>query len=326
MTTQAKPSPAPPAPPPVVRRILVTGASAGIGRATAAHLAQAGHTVFAAARRASALEELAAAHPGIRPVPLDVTAPASIARARKQIQTQTGGFGLDVLVNAAGILVLGPVEAVTDQQTRAQLEVNLFGIPAVTRAFLPPMRQRHGGRVVNVSSVLGLFVLPGSGIYAASKFALEAASDALRLELAPFGVRVVLVQPGVIATSLYARAAAAVSGDDQALAPYRAVWPAELGFPERLLRAAASVDGIAATLASAALAPNPRPRYRPGLRNRLNTRLLTTLPTRSWDRVKTWIAGGASSALPAAPAPTAPPPPSRRSSNQEGADAKEAGH
>jgi hypothetical protein len=141
-----------------------------------------------------------------------------------------------------------------------------------------------------------------------------------------FGVRVVLVQPGVIATSLYARAAAAVSGDDQALAPYRAVWPAELGFPERLLRAAASVDGIAATLASAALAPNPRPRYRPGLRNRLNTRLLTTLPTRSWDRVKTWIAGGASSAPPAAPAPTAPPPPSRRSSNQEGADAKEAGH
>jgi hypothetical protein len=136
-----------------------------------------------------------------------------------------------------------------------------------------------------------------------------------------------LVQPGVIATPLYARAAAAVNGDDQALAPYRAVWPAGFGFPQRLLRAAASVDGIAATLASAALAPNPRPRYRPGLRNRLNTLLLTTLPTRSSDRVKTWIAGGASSAPPAAPGrdgatPTQPP---RRSSNQEGADAKDAG-
>jgi hypothetical protein len=142
-----------------------------------------------------------------------------------------------------------------------------------------------------------------------------------------FGVRVVLVQPGVIATPLYARAAAAVNGDDQALAAYRAVWPAGFGFPQRLLRAAASVDGIAATLASAALAPNPRPRYRPGLRNRLNTLLLTTLPTRSSDRVKTWIAGGASSAPPPAPGPTAPHPtqPPRRSSNQEGADAKEAG-
>jgi NAD(P)-dependent dehydrogenase (short-subunit alcohol dehydrogenase family) len=305
------------------RWIMVTGASGGIGRATAARLAQAGHVVFAAARRASALEELAATHPGIYPVPLDVTDQAAIDHARQQIQTQTGGYGLDVLVNAAGILVLGPVEAIPDQQTRAQLEVNLFGALAVTRAFLPPMRQRHGGRIVNVSSVLGRFVLPGSGIYSASKFALEAASDALRLELAPFGVRVVLVQPGVIATPLYARAAAAMNGDDQALAPYRAVWPAGLGFPERLLQAAASVDGIAATLAKAVLAPDPRPRYRPGLRNRLNTWLLTTLPPRSADRVKTWIAGGAFSALPAATAPPAQPP--RRSSGQEGADAKGAG-
>jgi NAD(P)-dependent dehydrogenase (short-subunit alcohol dehydrogenase family) len=294
------------------RVILLTGASGGIGRATAVRLADAGQVVFAAARRANVLEELAATHPGIHPVPLDVTDQASIDHARQQIMAETGGYGLDVLVNAAGILVLGPVEAVTDQQTRAQLEVNLFGTLAVTRAFLPPMRQRHGGRIVNVSSVLGRFALPGSGIYSASKFALEAASDALRLELAPFGVGVVLVQPGVIATPLYARAAAAMNGDDQALAPYRAVWPGGLGFPERLLRAAASVDGIAATLASAALAPNPRPRYRPGLRNRLNTRLLTALPTRSADRVKTWIAGGASSALPAAASPHGVTPPSRR--------------
>jgi hypothetical protein len=121
------------------------------------------------------------------------------------------------------------------------------------------------------------------------------------------------VEPGVIATPLYERAAAAVSGDDQALEPYRAVWPEGLGFPERLLRAAAGVDGIAATLAEAALAPRPHPRYRPGLRNRLNTRLLTTLPTRASDRVKTWIAGGTTSPRPAAPART-PPPPSHRAS------------
>jgi hypothetical protein len=139
------------------------------------------------------------------------------------------------------------------------------------------------------------------------------------------GVRVVLVQPGVIATPLYARAAAAVNGDDQALLPYRAVWPGGLGFPERLLRAAASVDGIAATLASAALAPNPRPRYRPGLRNRLNTRLLTTLPTRFSDRVKTWIAGGASSAPPAAPAPTASPHPAAAPQQQPGGRRRQGG-
>jgi uncharacterized protein YbjT (DUF2867 family) len=224
------------------RWILLTGASGGIGRATATRLADAGQVVFAAARRANALEELAATHPGIHPVSLDVSDQAAIDRARQQIMAETAGHGLDVLVNAAGILVLGPVEA---------------------------------------------------------------ASDALRLELAPFGVRVVLVQPGVVDTPLYARAAAAVNGDEEALQRYRAVWPGGLGFPERLLQAAASVDGIAATLASAALAPNPRPRYRPGVRNRLNTRLLTTLPTRSADRVKTWIAGGASSAR-------RPPRPRRR--------------
>jgi NAD(P)-dependent dehydrogenase (short-subunit alcohol dehydrogenase family) len=294
MTTQPEPAPTRPAPPPTVCWIMVTGASSGIGRATAARLAQAGQVVFAAARRASALEELAATHSGIHPVVLDVTNQASIARARQQIDTQTGGWGLDVLANAAGILVLGPVEAVSDQQTRAQLEVNLFGALAVTRAFLPPMRQRGSGRIVNVSSTLGRFALPGSGVYSASKFALEAASDALRIELAPFGVQVVLVEPGVIDTPLYQRAAA-LPGDEEALGPYRAVWPAGFGFPKRLLRAAVPVDGIAATLAEAALAPRPRARYRPGMRNRLNTRLLTTLPTGSSDRIKRRIAGLATS-------------------------------
>jgi NAD(P)-dependent dehydrogenase (short-subunit alcohol dehydrogenase family) len=308
------------------RWIMVTGASSGIGRATAARLAQAGHLVFAGARRASALEELAATHPGIRPVVLDVTDAAAIDRARQQIMTETGGWGLDVLVNAAGILVLGPVEAVSDRQTRAQLEVNLFGALAVTRAFLPQMRQRRAGRIVNVSSILGRFALPGSGIYAASKFALEAASDAPRMELAPFGVRVVLVQPGVVDTPLYQQAAASLPGDQQALGPYRAVWPAGFGFPQRLLRAAASVDGIAATLATAALAPRPRPRYRRGLRNRLNTRLLATLPTGSSDRIKRRIAGLAPSPRPAAAGPDgAAHPAAARQQQPEGADATGAG-
>ncbi|HET9291043.1 MAG TPA: SDR family NAD(P)-dependent oxidoreductase [Actinomycetes bacterium] len=304
------------------RFIMLTGASGGIGRATVVRLADAGHVVFAAARGARELQALAAAHPGVRPVVLDVTDQDSIDRAGEQIAAETDGRGLDVLVNAAGILVLGPVEAVSDQQTRAQLEVNLFGSLAVTRAFLPPMRERRSGRIVNVSSILGRSALPGSGVYAASKFALEAASDAMRIELAPFGVGVVVVEPGVIDTPLYQRAAASLSGYDQALQPYRASWPAGFGFPDRL-KAAATVDGIAATLAEAALAPRPRPRYRPGLRNRLTTRLLTTLPTRSSDRIKRRIAGVAASAQPAAPGPDgAAPQPPRRSINDEGADAK----
>ena len=271
--------------------IMVTGASSGIGRATAARLADAGHVVFGAALGASALDALAAGHPRVRPVVLDVTDRASIDNARQQVATATRGHGLDVLVNVAGTLVLGPVEAVPEEQTRSQFEVNLFGSLAVTRAFLPPMRERGAGRIVNVSSILGRFALPGSGLYSASKFAIEAYSDALRMELAPFGVRVVLVEPGVIDTPLYEVAAASLSVYDEALEPYRVMWTAGFGFPKRLLKAAAPVDSIAATLARAALEPNPRARYRPGLRNRMNTRLLTTLPTRSADRIKTRIAG-----------------------------------
>jgi NAD(P)-dependent dehydrogenase (short-subunit alcohol dehydrogenase family) len=280
---------------------MVTGASSGIGQAAAARLADAGHVVFGAARRASALDALAADHPRVRPLVLDVTDRASIEDARQQVGTWTAGRGLDVLVNVAGTLVLGPVEAVPEGLIRQQFEVNVFGSLAVTRAFLPPMRERGAGRIVNVSSIMGRFALPGSGLYSASKFAVEAYSDALRIELAPFGVRVVLVEPGVIDTPLYELAAASLSGYDEALQPYRALWTAGFGFPQRLLRAAASVDGIAPTLAKAVLDPNPRARYRPGLRNRMNTRLLTMLPTRSEDRIKSRIAGMAKAAEPAKP-------------------------
>src|SRR2546426_6982393 len=145
--------------------VMVTGASSGIGRATAARLADAGHVVFAAGRRGSALEALAAEHASVHPIVLDVTDQASVEAAAKEVDAATGGHGLDVLVNAAGTLILGPVEAVPDEQTRDQFEVNLFGSLALTRAFLPAMRERGAGRIVNVSSVLGRFVLPGSGLY-----------------------------------------------------------------------------------------------------------------------------------------------------------------
>lgn len=271
--------------------VMVTGASSGIGRATAARLADAGHVVFAAARRARPLEALAAEHPGAHPIVLDVTDRESIDDARERVRVATGGHGLDVLVNAAGRMILGPLEATPNEHVRAQFEVNLFGLLAVTRAFVPSMRERGAGRIVNVSSVVGRFALPGQGVYSASKFALEACSDALRMELAPFGVRVVLVEPGVTDTPLYESATASVPVDDEALKSYRWLWPAGFGPPPQLLKTAAPIDSVAGHVVKAVLAPNPRPRYRPGLRNRINIRLLTMLPTRIADRIKTRVVG-----------------------------------
>jgi NAD(P)-dependent dehydrogenase (short-subunit alcohol dehydrogenase family) len=276
--------------PAAVRVALVTGASSGIGRATAARLADAGQVVFAAARRAPALESLAQEHPNVRPIVMDVTDPASIDGARQQVQA-TGDGGLDLLVNAAGTMLLGPAAALPDEQLRAQFDVNLFGLLAVTRAFVPAMRERGAGRIVNLSSTLGRFVLPGTGLYSASKFAVEAYSDALRMELAPYGILVVLVEPGVTDTSLYESASASLSGYTQALEPYRSTWAGGFEFPQRLLKSAATVDSVTADVVKAALATNPRPRYRPGIRNRMRTRLLTTLQTRMADRIKQRLAG-----------------------------------
>jgi NADP-dependent 3-hydroxy acid dehydrogenase YdfG len=275
--------------------IMVTGASSGIGRVTAARLADAGHVVFPAARRAGELDSLAAEHRKARPIVLDVTDQASIDRGLEQVHAATNGYGLDVLVNAAGRLILGPVEAVPAEQVRAQFEVNLFGLLAVTRAVLPPMRERGAGRIVNVSSILGKCAFPGSGLYSATKFAVEACSDALRMELTPFGVNVVLVEPGVVDTPLYRVAAESLpSLRNDAIEPYRATWPSGFRFSERLLKQAVSVESVAAEVVRAALASKPRSRYRPGLRNRMNIRLLTALPTRAADRIKERLAGQAS--------------------------------
>jgi NAD(P)-dependent dehydrogenase (short-subunit alcohol dehydrogenase family) len=268
--------------------ILVTGAAGGIGRATVARLAEAGHIVFAAERREG---DLVVEHPNVHTIVLDVTDRSSIDAAVERVRVGSAGRGLDVLVNTAGILVLGPVEAVPEELTRKQFDVNVFGLLEVTRAFLPPMRERGSGRIVNVSSVLGRFALPGSGVYSASKFALEAVSDALRVELAPFGVRVVLVEPGVVDTGLYRSADEELSRYHGSLDAYRATWSRGFAFPQRLMRQATSSEEVANVVTSAALARNPRARYRPGLRDRLNVSLLTRLPTGVADTVKARLVG-----------------------------------
>ncbi|MBA3468357.1 MAG: SDR family oxidoreductase [Herpetosiphonaceae bacterium] len=183
---------------------LVTGASAGIGRAAALNLAAQGARVFAAARRLEKLEELAEearAHGWlIEPLQLDVTSADSIEQAVQHIRRATNGHEIDILLNNAGYGQMGALEEVPIAALRQQFETNVFGMVALIQQFLPKMRERRAGRILNVSSVGGRLVMPYGGAYSASKFAVEALSDALRLELAPWNIQVVVIEPGPIAT------------------------------------------------------------------------------------------------------------------------------
>ncbi len=182
--------------------ILVTGATSGIGRQAALDLARAGHRVFATGRRKEALAKLAEEARGTRleTLVLDVTNEVSVRAARAAVLEATNGHGLDALVNNAGYGAVGPLEEITDQALRAQYDTNVFGLMSVTRAFLPEMRARGFGRIVNVSSVGGRMTFPMMGAYNSTKYAVESLSDALRVELRPFGVRVSLIEPGAIKT------------------------------------------------------------------------------------------------------------------------------
>jgi len=188
--------------------ILITGATAGIGRHAALHLAARGHHVIATGRNAAALDELSAQRkPGVAldVVRLDVSDAASIAQAKEEVARLTGGRGIDALVNNAGYGLPGPLVELDDAELRAQFEVNVFGLMAVTRAFAGTMQARGKGRIVNISSVGGQVSMPMFGAYHATKYAVEALSDALRLELAPFGIRVAVVAPGPIRTEFATR-------------------------------------------------------------------------------------------------------------------------
>src|SRR5262249_54379212 len=185
------------------RTILVTGATAGIGRDAALHLYRQGHRVIGAGRNEEALAELR--KEGLLAVKLDVTDQASIDSAVREIDALTKGHGVDALVNNAGYGLFGPLEMLDDADVRAQFETNVFGLLAVTRAFVPKMRERGWGRVVNVSSVGGGRVFPLGGAYHATKYAVEAMSDALRMELAQFGIGVALIEPGYIKTEFTSR-------------------------------------------------------------------------------------------------------------------------
>jgi NAD(P)-dependent dehydrogenase (short-subunit alcohol dehydrogenase family) len=196
---------------------FVTGASSGFGRAITEAVLQEGDTVVAAVRRTAALDDLVAAYPGrVDPVALDVTDGSAIGAAVEGALERHGR--VDVLVNNAGRTQVGAVEETTDAELRGLFDLHFFGPAALTRALLPHMRERGSGAVVMMSSVGGQVAPPGFGAYSATKFAVEALAEALAAEVAPFGIRVLVVEPGAFRTNLFGPGAAVMSAENEAYA------------------------------------------------------------------------------------------------------------
>ena len=259
------------------RSVLITGASSGIGLATAHQLLDRGWRVFAAARRQEAMDALK--RRGAEVLPLDLADAGSCQQLADAIHAEVGA--LHALVNNAGFGDVGPVETMGLDRARAMFEVNVFGLVGLTQLVLPPMRERRRGRIVNLSSIAGRFVTPGAGWYGASKHALEGISDALRLELHQFDVQVVLVEPGLIRTGFEAASAEAMAAEGR-----DAVWGAMMrqvaeGWAEGF-RKGSEPAVVARTIVTALEASDPQPRYRCG---RESEALLVQrlMPTRLWD-------------------------------------------
>jgi NAD(P)-dependent dehydrogenase (short-subunit alcohol dehydrogenase family) len=267
--------------------ILITGCSSGIGRATAEHLARTGRPVYATARRESSIADLRDA--GCRTLALDVTDEASMQLAVQAVEAEHGAVG--ALVNNAGYSQSGAIEQVPLEEVRRQFETNVFGLVRMCQLVLPGMRRQRSGRIVNLSSMGANFTFPGGGFYHATKYAVEAISDALRFEVKNFGVDVVIVQPGLIRTGF---AEAATTAMDQAGpagdGPYAefeaAVAKATKDAYEKgpASKLGGGPDAVAKVIEKAITTDKPRIRYRvtPSAHVLINQRRL--MPDAVWDR------------------------------------------
>ena len=264
------------------RAVLITGCSSGIGHATAARLAGKGWTVYATARRPETLGELEAL--GCRTLALDVTDEESMTSAVRTVEEAEGAVG--VLVNNAGYSQSGAVETIPLDRWRAQFETNVFGLVRMCQLVLPGMRDQRSGRIVNLSSMGGRLTFPGGGAYHATKYAVEALSDALRFEVAGFGVRVIVIEPGLIRTRF---GETAVGGIEEGAGPYAdfnvAVGRATAGAYEQgaVARLGGPPEAVAERIEQAITARRPRARYTvtPSARSLIAQRAL--LGDRGWD-------------------------------------------
>jgi NAD(P)-dependent dehydrogenase (short-subunit alcohol dehydrogenase family) len=273
--------------------VVVTGASTGIGAACVLDYAARGMTVFAGVRDHRAGEALAAkAGPSLIPITLDVTDERSIMRSVEVVQRIVGEGGLGGLVNNAGIVIGSPLEVIPLAQLRKQLEVNVIGQIAVTQAFLPLLR-RGRGRIVNMGSIAGRGTIPLLGPYSASKYALEALTDALRMELHPWGIQVSIIEPGAIATPIWEKSAkeagdleASASEDAKALYG-EAVDRIREAVAQAAQRAIAP-EAVVRAVHHALTAPRPRTRYLVGSDAKLRAWMVKWLPDRVQDRLLAW--------------------------------------
>ncbi len=243
--------------------VLVTGATAGIGEAVAQMAAQAGAKLVLAARREGVLQTMQDifTKQGIEvlTVPTDMADPAQVEALA---QTALDHFGrVDILVNNAGYGQMGPIEEIPIEAVQHQFAVNVFGLLGLTRALLPSMRQQGQGRILNISSVAGQISMPLSGVYNASKHAVEALSDALRVEVAPFGIRVIVVEPGPVKTDFFRVAEATAAQVANPNGPYAPLAETMENFKTSATDLAWPVDKVARIILKAMTDPNPAPRY-----------------------------------------------------------------
>ena len=270
------------------RTVLVTGAGGGVGRATTQALAERGFRVYAAVREPGGEVPR---HPDVRTLRLDVTDPAGIADAAALVRSD-GCTALHGIVNNAGIIVQGPLELVSPHDLRHQFDVNVFGAVAVTQAFLPLLRTGHG-RLVNITAATARVAGPFFGPISASKAALQSLSDAQRLELAHWGLPVVVIEPGLIDTTIFSKAAAATTKAKAALSPTQlALYEAQVDAVDAAFAKSkpAAPEIVADAVVKALTARKPKPRYTVGPDTRL-LGLLARLPLRTRDRLLAGVMG-----------------------------------
>jgi NADP-dependent 3-hydroxy acid dehydrogenase YdfG len=264
--------------------VLITGCSSGIGAATAEHLAQHGYTVYATARRTETLAPLIAA--GCRALALDVIDEESMRAAVAQVEAEHGAVG--ALVNNAGYSQSGALESIPLDDIRRQFETNVFGLIRMCQLVLPGMRNAGAGRIVNIGSMGGKLTFPGGGVYHATKYSVEALSDALRFEVQGFGVKVVLIEPGLITTEFARTAVGSVDGI-AAVGPYTAFNRAvaertEGAYTGVLAKLGGGPEDVARVIRRALEARRPKPRYTVTPSASLAIAQRRMVSDRVWDR------------------------------------------
>lgn len=271
--------------------VLITGASTGIGRATALYLDRQGYRVFAGVRKQTDAQSLKEeGSDSLTPVTIDVSSRRSINSAKSEVRRVVGRDGLEALFNNAGIGRGGPIEFLDLDDLRQNLEINVVGQVAVTQAFLPLLREAEAAKIVFTSSINGRVAMPFLSPYNASKFGIEALADTLRRELAPWDIKVVVIEPGLIDTPIWAKAGDTASELIASLPPQaRKLYGPQLSRVREMLREAADrgihPDKVARVVERAIRKSNPKTRYLVGTDAKIAARLNAALPDKTFDRI-----------------------------------------